>query len=397
MQHVSGKCWGVFGALILAAACSTEEHADAPADHCPESSAKTPPESGATMSIEAVKACLGSGKRSTSCLDALFLDYLETHSTSEALALLQSYQDQDPQIDLDCHPVAHAIGRGTFAVQGSVDKSFSACDFTCHSGCYHGAMERFLRGDAAHCGEHGHINLQEVKSRVTSACDPNLPYQVYFQCLHGLGHAVMYFSGYDLSASLELCDATADAFSQGSCYGGVFMENLVAAEPEQRDVSESDYHYPCSKLADEYKDACYLMQTSRMTEMGLSVPQLFEQCRVAGAFKLTCITSIGRDLSNAARAGQTALVAQQCSGASSEEREACTRGVAYALADNTWSGEYVFPFCASFEDATAERYCFEIGARYLERTYAKSAGDLAAECGRYVPGNEACDAAASAD
>jgi hypothetical protein len=330
-------------------------------------------------------------------LDALFFEYLESHSTSEALALLQSYQDRDPEIDRDCHPVAHAIGRGTFVVQGSVDKSFSACDFTCHSGCYHGAMERFLRGDAAHCGGHGHINLLEVRSRVISACDPNLPYQIYFQCLHGLGHAVLYFSGYDLQESLELCDATADWFSQGSCYGGVFMENIVAAEPEQRDLSESDYHYPCSKLADKYKDACYLMQTSRMTEMGLSVPELFEQCRLAGAFKLTCVTSIGRDLSNAARAGRVAQVAEQCSAGSVEEREACTRGVAYALADNTWSGEYAFPFCASFGDASARSYCFEISAEYLRQTYGKSASDVAADCARYVPGSAACDAAASAE
>jgi hypothetical protein len=47
------------------------------------------------MSLAAVKACLGAEAGAEACLDALFFEYLETHSTAEALALLQSYQEQD--------------------------------------------------------------------------------------------------------------------------------------------------------------------------------------------------------------------------------------------------------------------------------------------------------------
>jgi hypothetical protein len=395
---VLGIAVGALGGSA-ATACSESTDADSrPSLTCGEADAGSAGASSidpnAEVSLEAVKTCMGAGSSSGACLDDLFRRFLDDHSTAEALALLESYSAQDRTVLVGCHPIAHAIGRGTFAAEGTVDKAFAACNFTCQSGCYHGAMERFLRGDAPSCSGHAHIDLNEVRDRVTRACDPALADTLEFQCLHGLGHALMYFSGYDLEASLGMCDATADAWTQSSCYGGVFMENVVSAMPEMRDLSGTDYHYPCSKLNVQYKDDCYLMQTSRMVEMGLSIAQLFEQCRLAGQFKQTCMISIGRDLSNVARAGDPGYAADQCAIGAGEEREACTRGAVYALVDGTWDGTYALPFCASFPDAEGMNYCFGAAVRYLQTTYRKDAAAIQDECARFVPDNLACSAAA---
>ena len=273
------------------------------------------------ISAQAVKGCLAkSAGVSDRCLDGLFRAFFENHSTADALLLIRDFETSDSQLRLSCQPVVHAVGRETFRKEGTVHDSFAACDQTCHSGCYHGAMERFLRGEGD--GEARHVSFDELKSRVAKACDPGEPLRFRFQCLHGLGHAAMFFSDYRLDQALLVCDVLEDGWSRSSCYGGLFMENVFSATPEKRDLSQTDYHYPCNRLDPRYRSDCYMMQTTRMTEMGLSGERLFEECRKAGEYRSICMQSIGRDLSNLARTGDPRLVAQKCELGAGEERKA---------------------------------------------------------------------------
>jgi hypothetical protein len=348
-----------------------------------------------TISAENIMNCLGKGGESGNCLDLLFRGYMKEHTPVQALALVTGLGQKDSNILLSCHPVVHAIGRETFREKKTVHDSFGACDQTCHSGCYHGAMERFLRGALA-SNEGDHVSAEEVKTAAKTACDPNQALRFRFQCLHGLGHALMFFLDYDLEGSLSSCDAYADGWSRSSCYGGVFMENVFTATPEKRDLSPTDYHYPCSKLAPQYRADCYMMQTTRMTEMGLDTNRLFEECKKAGVpeqpgqYRLLCMQSIGRDLSNDARIGDPKPVAQKCERVSADDRQACLRGVVYALEDNTWTGQYSFPFCSSFASGEDQRYCFQIGISYLKSTFEASASQIQSQCAQYAPSNNIC-------
>src|SRR5262245_59572762 len=182
------------------------------------------------------------------CLDDLFREALKTHSTLEVLQLIQRAEDEDADLRRDCHPIVHAIGRETYRIKGNIHNSFSACDQTCHSGCYHGSVERFLRGDNIYAEINKHPSSGELKQKAANACDRAVALRYRFQCLHGLGHALLYFSAYQLQPSLEICDVLADEWGRASCYGGVFMENVFNATPERRDLSPTDYHYPCNKL-----------------------------------------------------------------------------------------------------------------------------------------------------
>jgi len=312
----------------------------------------------------ALKACLGK-PGSDQCLDGLYREALEKQSPAQLLQSLQKYQDTDPGLRLSCHPVVHSLGREIFRVKGNIHDSFSACDQTCHSGCYHGAVERFLRGDGPQDGRARHVSQDELTRKASAACHPKTPRRIYFQCLHGLGHALMYFTENQLDKSLQACDTLPDDWSRSSCYGGVFMENVFSTAPEKRDVSASDYHYPCSRVDAKYRGECYLMQTWRMEEMGLGTEQLFDECSRAGAFATQCAQSIGRDLSNMARGDNSRAVAEKCGQAQGEARHACIRGVVYALIDNTWDGKYALPFCAALSGEDM-RYCEQASAEYLK-------------------------------
>jgi hypothetical protein len=318
--------------------------------------------------------------RAAECLDNLFAVALKTHSTLEILHLMQRYEAEDPELRRDCHPVVHAIGRETFRIKGNIHDSFSACDQTCHSGCYHGSVERFLRGDDLYSQVDKHPSAAELKQKAALACDPNIPVRLRFQCLHGLGHALLFFSRYQLLPSLEACDALPEDWSRSSCYGGVFMENVFNATPETRDLSPTDYHYPCNKLAQKYRSECYVMQTSRMTEMGLGTENIFRECDKAGDFRQQCMLSVGRDLSNEVRLGHSRAAAQKCELVTGENRLACMRGAVYALIDNTWDGRYALPFCATFSQETDQYACIRASAQYLTGTFDKTAADVTKEC-----------------
>jgi hypothetical protein len=312
----------------------------------------------------ALKECLAKPPPGNNeCLELLFRGALEKQSPAELLKLVQKYEDEDAALLLACHPVVHALGREIFRVKGNIHDSFLACDQTCHSGCYHGAVERFLRGDNTQLARH--VSQNEIMSKASAACDANAPLRFYFQCLHGLGHALMYFTENQLGSSLKGCDALPDDWSRDSCYGGVFMENLFSANPDKRDVSAADYHYPCSNVDARYRGACYLMQTWRMEEMGLATDRLFNECRNAGPFETPCVQSIGRDLSNLARSGDNRLAAEKCGRAEGETRRACIRGVVYALIDNTWDNRYAAPFCSALGEED-NAYCNEASREYLK-------------------------------
>ena len=355
-----------------------------------ESTQSVVPSSASVLpSLEALKACINS-PAGAECLDQLFREALKQHSTIELLQLIERLETVDPELRRDCHPIVHAIGRETFRIKGNIHESFAACDQTCHSGCYHGSVERFLRGDNIYSQIDKHPSSAELRQKAALACDPNIPLTLRFQCLHGLGHALLFFSRYQLAPSLEACDVLPEDWSRNSCYGGVFMENVSNATPESRDLSSTDHHYPCSKLSPKYRTECYGMQTSRMTEMGLSTEQLFQECDKSGEFRHQCAASVGRDLSNFVRAGDSRGTAEKCELAVNETRFACMRGVVYALVDNTWDGRYALPFCAALGQENDRNACYLATAHYLKTTFERSPAEIANDCAKHLKQAEPC-------
>src|SRR3989442_15231253 len=49
----------------------------------------------------------------------------------------------------------------------------------------------------------------------------------YYNCVHGLGHAIMAVTGDDLFDALHDCDGVTGSMEENACASGVFMENLI--------------------------------------------------------------------------------------------------------------------------------------------------------------------------
>jgi hypothetical protein len=112
------------------------------------------------------------------------------------------------------------------------------------------------------------MGIESVPKELNSICS-NLPGRDtrsfnYYNCVHGLGHGLMYVEGHNLFKALELCDKLTDDWDSESCYGGVYMENVIANGKDHisKYLKEDDLLYPCNVVDEKYKQQCYLMQSS---------------------------------------------------------------------------------------------------------------------------------------
>ena len=125
-------------------------------------------------------------------------------------------------IERDCHRIAHAIGAGALShFHGNIGQAFVAGRPSCTSGYYHGILERAFLG----------VPQNQLGAKARAFCSsPEVRKSEFiaYQCVHGLGHGLMIYTGYDLPISLHTCDKLQQG-DQLSCTGGVFMENYQSS------------------------------------------------------------------------------------------------------------------------------------------------------------------------
>lgn len=202
-------------------------------------------------------------------------------------------QESNGGADIDCHTEAHLVGRAAYELFGG--EVFEKGDASCHSGFYHGAMEALL-------ATKGTNNLAQT---VSDLCATFKSQFGNFECLHGVGHGVMAYVQYDLPEAINQCTSLQNSFEQSSCYGGVFMENVVAGQGNgaipghETDWVSDDMQFPCTEFADNNLAAteCYKMQTSWMLTLADYDFQLVaKECLNALPTQISnCFLSFGRD------------------------------------------------------------------------------------------------------
>ena len=196
---------------------------------------------------------------------------------------------------VDCHQQAHYVGRLAYEIYGS--PVFKYGTSLCHSGFYHGGIEEFLKEEGT----------TDLTNKVKKVCDSFETLFGRFECLHGIGHGLMAYEDYDLPKALKLCGGLPTIYEQSSCYGGVFMENIVTAQGlgaggaahATKWTDRNDPHMPCNKIGSDETalTQCYLMQTSWMlTLFNYNFDPVIAECKKAPSGMIsTCFRSLGRD------------------------------------------------------------------------------------------------------
>ncbi len=240
-------------------------------------------------------ACKGD-PQSLPCLQKQYQKLTSEQGVARAFEQLKKAYDKDSSVKAGCHQLVHVIGRVQAEKSASISEVFSQGDQFCWAGYFHGAMETFI----------AKIGAENVVGKLPTVCaqiKAEKPYSFYhYNCVHGMGHGVFSIEDNDLMKTLSLCDRAGDSWEQKSCQGGAFMQNVMAAEDpnDHTDFLKGDQPmYPCTAVLEQYKDQCYLMQTSYALRLARqNFATVFAQCAgIEEKYRDTCYQSLGRDAS----------------------------------------------------------------------------------------------------
>ena len=234
----------------------------------------------------------------------------------------------------------------------SVAPAFIAGTPVCASGYYHGIVERAFLGQPTH-------KLDVVARQLCS--DPQIAGQRFlaYQCIHGLGHGLMIYTGYDLPGSLKTCDGLRSGFDRVSCSGGVFMENFNSSYGvTSRYLRKNDPIYPCNDVAGAPQ--ALLLPARHGQHPALDQLRPEEDGRRLPAQRAgwvdTCYESFGRDVSGIAGKDERKALAS-CRLAKSYQGD-CLYGVSREIVN------------ADAMPPRGGRFCSQAPVRYRARCYS---------------------------
>jgi len=260
------------------------------------------------------------------CYEQRYRSIVAEQGVAEAFADLKAGYGADPDVQRLCHAITHAIGQAAVRKYSNVADAFAYGDNACGSGYYHGVMQGF----ALTLGREKLLrDLDAICAGVPGNERKSLD---YFNCVHGLGHAIMAVRGDELFDALQDCDGLTGSMEQNACVNGVFMENLIVDGAHGGHYSKylkpGEPLYPCTAVGEKYKAECFEIQTS----YALGVVQgdfakAFALCAgVAAPFRKNCYQSLGRDAATISRDQVPATVATCKLGRDREQRSYCVLG-----------------------------------------------------------------------
>ena len=287
------------------------------------------------------------------CLEQAFGNLVYNDGPKPALERLQSMMTTNATVAADCHRIAHRMGSAALArYKDKVAPAFIAGSAVCASGYYHGIIERAFLGQPTD-------KLSVVARQLCS--DPKITEQRFlaYQCIHGLGHGLMIYTGYDLPGSLRTCDDLRNGFDRVSCSGGVFMENFNSSYGvTSKYLRKNDPIYPCNSVAKRHKLYCYLLVTANILRV-----ENYDQAKTADACRRsekewvrTCFESFGRDVSGLA--GKDAAKALASCRLAKQNESDCLYGAAREIVNADAAGERGGRFCAR-APARHRAHCYE--------------------------------------
>jgi hypothetical protein len=285
-----------------------------------------------SSNIPATDVCQAKNTITYACYKNELTQITEQQSPEKAMALVKQAYTKVPYVKSQCHQLTHAIGRAALTkYNDDVAQTYAHGDQYCWSGYYHGAMEALATNK-------GYDYIVKNANNICKPIAAKGEYSFYhYNCVHGLGHGFMFVKNGDLFASLKACDSITNNWERTSCYGGVFMQNIMNEQTPDKDAKVGSTYlkadqpmYPCTAVDTKYKGQCYLMQTSyALQTVSYDFSKVFTMCdNVEPEFKDTCYTSLGRDasgnsISNVDQTRTTCLL-----GKTDEGQKFCVHGAA---------------------------------------------------------------------
>ncbi len=212
--------------------------------------------------------CYDSEKRNM-CLKEIAAGFV-AHNETDAVFQVMEENQRAARVFESCHVFLHFMGQAAYEKYGSVSEAFRHGSHTCFAGFYHGVLEGYFMQNNLLTSNTG--SFDAIAKKMPSICtEPQSAgaKRDYNECLHGLGHGLMFATSGDLPQALKLCDALKGADAQW-CYSGVFMENSTSTtnpDHPSRYLKKDDPLYPCDILDEQYLHTCYILQSMYFAQL----------------------------------------------------------------------------------------------------------------------------------
>jgi hypothetical protein len=317
--------------------------------------------------------CSGASATDYACYQDRYKNLVRSSGVEVAFTELKNEHEKNGFVKLNCHQLAHVIGRTAAELYGDVPSTYGRGDYFCESGYYHGAMETIV----------AKIGAENMLEEVGTLCadlrehQEHSPY--HFNCVHGLGHGFMGVLQNELFEALETCDALTDGWEREQCYGGVFMENIMAEDNPGRPskyLKADQPLYPCTDVQARYKNPCYERQTTyALWTQSYDFAKVFDLCAsVEEDFRPACYQSLGRNaairsildsVNDTAKAKSTSRLCMLGDGYAA--RSNCVDGAAKYFVYYYDSDEEVKELCGSLDDTDLRAGCFRTAEEQLRK------------------------------
>ena len=240
-----------------------------------------------------------------------------------------------------CHDVAHDLGKVIYDQTFDVGTTLRVCEDVCSSGCMHGTlMEFFGATDQQVDGiteADEHTTLDTVKERIHSICGAedgtggNAVMRENWRvgdCVHAVGHAVMFLANYDIPLAISYCDLLDSEQLSYYCATGAYMEYVVNHDTPSP-VTVDGLMQPCAGA--DYPAACFHYRFPNALgtyyAAGGAFKDLVNAClTLSGNDQLGCFHGIGNGHYLPAVRGQATL-GQLCAYGNHDDQYVCTEGL----------------------------------------------------------------------
>ena len=310
----------------------------------------------ASLASGPIAECKDSLAQDFKCWRTYYQQLVEQKSPQEALADIKVQYESNSYIYTNCHQIIHVVGRAAGKKYGDLAEAYRNGNDFCWSGYYHGVVEAVAYDSGP----------DEFVAKINDICkslrDSDKYQFSHYNCVHGLGHGLMAIQGNELFTSLRSCDQIKDSWERESCYGGVFMENIMSEiNPDHTTeyLKDDDLLYPCNAVEEKYAYQCYQMQTSHALKVvGYDFAKVFQLCTtVAVPNDTTCFKSLGRDASGSTISDAPKTKDICMMGPTVEAKRYCVIGAALDFVSYHHNDQPALAFCALLEDASMREMC----------------------------------------
>jgi len=238
-----------------------------------------------------------------------------------------------------CHDEGHDLGKIIYNNSQSIGQALRTCNNACYSGCMHGVFMEVFGTNESHQHDNNtvhdeHINLEDVEELVPEICfnDEVTDFYKPGDCAHGVGHAMMYLSGYAIEEALDACKTFDTKPMKYYCSTGAFME--YNTNQHKRDSENNSIFYPCD--VNNYPAACFRYKMVHVVKqqllLGNNILDVIDECKkLDPENRRGCFHGLGNAFISGIVSGPYSL-SDICGLGTKEDEYVCIEGVVERLA-----------------------------------------------------------------